>query len=549
MRRNGVGDVSRALGGGCGTEDAAKNNQLVRPSQSTNRQMKTQLATMMLIGMNTLLPAVHAQTQPADNGSVSDPGMPVVVEVTADEVLPLVQFEGAPLVDVIRTLARQAGLNVIFDPQVLAMAEAPEGKAAYPPVSIRLENVTAQNVLEAVLNNNNLRLERDPKTKISRVTIKDPAAAEPLTLKVYQLKYSNPSNLVSVLKPTFATPRSQAIPDARTSQLIVLATEKEMIEIDGLIEKLDTATKQVLIEARILETLKNPSTIKGVNWAGTFQAQNVTMGNNAFASETGSGGGGSSSTSENNPLTPGGTPGLMGFLRSGYVHPVAHLNADGAQAVFSFFNEDSESEVIATPRAVTTDNSPATLQVTRAVPIYQVTQGGTQSGPTVNITYTNLGTILEVTPRISANSNIFLKVVPEVSNIDGQDSQVIIGEVTTANIFAVRKVTTQVLIPSGNTLVLGGLMSDNVQKQRTKVPILGDLPGMKYIFGSSAKDRRKSNLLIFVTPTIVQEDDYQPTETDFLKRKPPVDQADGEIAPFDKPWDGVEPYDWTKPVY
>ena len=515
--------------------------------------MKTQLATMMLIGMNTLFLAFQAQTQPVANGPVSDQGTPGFADAAAHEVLPLVQFEEAPLVDVIKTLARQAGLNVIFDPQVLAIAEGPDGKATYPPVSIRLENVTAQNVLEAVLNNNNLRLERDPKTKISRVTIKDPAAAEPLTLKVYQLKYSNPSNLVSVLKPTFATPRSQAIPDARTSQLIVLATEKEMIEIDGLIEKLDTATKQVLIEARILETLRNPSSVKGVNWAGTFQAQNIVMGNNAFASEEGgtggSSGGGSGATSQNDPLTPSGTPGLVGFLRSGYVSPVAHLNADGARAVFSFFNQDTESEVIATPRAVTTDNSPATLQVTRAVPIYQVTQGGTQTGPTVNITYTNLGTILEVTPRISANSNIFLKVVPEVSNIDGVDSQVLVGEVTTANIFAVRKVTTQVLIPSGNTLVLGGLMSDNTQKQRTKVPILGDLPGMKYVFGSSSKDRRKSNLLIFVTPTIVQDEDFQPTQTDFLQRKPPADQADGEIAPFDKPWDGVEPYDWTKPVY
>lgn len=503
---------------------------------------------MMLIGLNALFLAVHAQNQPVDNGPVSDQGT-LAVETASDEVLPLVQFEEAPLVDVIKTLARQAGLNVIFDPQVLAAAEAPEGKAIYPPVSIRLENVTAQNVLEAVLNNNNLRLDRDPKTKISRVTIKDPAAAEPLVLKVYQLKYSNPSNLVTVLKPTFATPRSQAIPDSRTSQLIVLATENEMIEIDGLIEKLDTATKQVLIEARILETLKNPSTIKGVNWAGTFQAQNIVMGNNAFASEGGGGGGGGGSTSENDPLTPGGTPSFMGFLRSGYVHPVAHLNADGARAVFSFFNQDSESEVIATPRAVTTDNSPATLQVTRAIPIYQVTQGGTQTGPTVNITYTNLGTILEVTPRISANSNIFLKVVPEVSNVDSVDSQVIVGELTTANIFAVRKVTTQVLIPSGNTLVLGGLMSDNTQKERSKVPILGDIPGMKYVFGHTSKDRRKSNLLIFVTPTIVEEEDFQPTETDFLQRKPPVDQADGEIAPFDKPWDGVEPYDWTKPVY
>jgi type II secretory pathway component GspD/PulD (secretin) len=512
--------------------------------------MKTQLATTMLIGLNVLFLAVHAQTQPVADGPVSDQGTTAATEMASEEVLPLVQFEGAPLIDVIKTLARQAGLNVIFDPQVLAIAEGPEGKATYPDVSIRLENVTAQNVLEAVLNNNNLRLERDPKTKISRVTVKDPAAAVPLVLKVYQLKYSNPSNLVTVLKPTLET-RSQAIPDARTSQLIVLATEREMIEIDNLIEKLDTATKQVLIEARILETLKNPSTIKGVNWAGTFQAQNIVAGNNAFASseDGGGGAGGGGAESQNSPLTPGGTPSFVGFLRSGYVAPVAHLNADGARAVFSFFNQDSESEVIATPRAVTTDNSPAVLQVTRAVPIYQVTQGGTQTGPTVNITYTNLGTILEVTPRISANSNIFLKVVPEVSNIDSVDRQVIVGEVTTANIFAVRKVTTQVLIPSGNTLVLGGLMSDNTQRDRTKVPILGDLPGMKYVFGSSSKNRRKSNLLIFVTPTIVQDEDFQPTQSDFLQRKAPADRPDGEIAPYDKPWDGVEPYDWTKPVY
>jgi len=505
---------------------------------------------MMLIGLNALFLAFHAQTQPVANGSVSDQGTPAIAEASSDEILPLVQFEGAPLVDVIKTLARQAGLNVIFDPQVLAAADGPEGRAIYPPVSIRLENVTAQNVLEAVLNNNNLSLQRDPRTRISRVTVKDPAAADPLTLKVYQLKYSSPSNLVTVLRPTFTTTRSQAIPDARTSQLIVLATEKEMIEIDSLIDKLDTATKQVLIEARILETLKNPSTIKGVNWAGTFQAQNIVMGNNSFASaDSGNGGGGQGQESQNPPLTPGGTPSFVGFLRSGYMAPVAHLNADGARAVFSFFNQDTESEVIATPRAVTTDNSPAVLQVTRAVPIYQVTQGGTQTGPTVNITYTNLGTILEVTPRISANSNIFLKVVPEVSNIDSVDSQVLVGEVTTANIFAVRKVTTQVLIPSGNTLVLGGLMSDNTQKQRSKVPILGDIPGMKYVFGHTSKDRRKSNLLIFVTPTIVEDQDFQPTQTDFLQRKPPVDQADGEIAPYDKPWDGVEPYDWTKPVY
>jgi len=87
-------------------------------------------------------------------------------------ILPLVQFENAPLVDVIKTLARQANLNVIIDPQVTAADQT--GKSVYAPVSIRLENVTALNVLEAVLNNNNLRLERDPTTKVSRVAFNDP---------------------------------------------------------------------------------------------------------------------------------------------------------------------------------------------------------------------------------------------------------------------------------------------------------------------------------------------------------------------------------------
>jgi general secretion pathway protein D len=341
------------------------------------------------------------------------------------------------------------------------------------------------------------------------------------------------------------------IPDARTSQLIVLATEKELVEVDNLIDRLDTITKQVLIEARILETFRNPSSIKGVNWAGTFQAQNITAGNNAFGSAEGGGssGGGGGSQSVNDPLTSGGTPSFMGFLRSGYQHPVAHLNADGARAVFSFFNEDSESEVIATPRAVTTDNSPATLQVTRAIPIYRVTQGGTQTGPTVDITYTNLGTILEVTPRISADNNIFLSVVPEVSDVESRDTQVIFGETVTANIFKVRRVTTQVLIPSGNTLVLGGLMSDNTAQQRTKVPLLGDLPGLKYVFGSRSKMRDKSNLLIFVTPTIVEDEDYQPTETGFLRQPVPVDRPFEDMGSFSRPWDGTEPYDWAAPVY
>jgi type II secretory pathway component GspD/PulD (secretin) len=92
-------------------------------------------------------------------------------------------------------------------------------------------------------------------------------------------------------------------------------------------------------------------------------------------------------------------------------------------------------------------------------------------------------------------------------------------------------------------------MSDTQTKERTKVPILGDLPGMKYVFGSSSKSRRKANLLIFVTPTIVEDQDYQPTETDFLRQPLPLEAPANDVGSFSKAWDGAEPYDWSKPVY
>jgi general secretion pathway protein D len=157
--------------------------------------------------------------------------------------------------------------------------------------------------------------------------------------------------------------------------------------------------------------------------------------------------------------------------------------------------------------------------------------------------------LLEVTPRISAENNIALTVQPEVSDIAGVDSQTLDGATYTANIFSIRRIKTQVLIPSGNTLVLGGLLSDDARKRKTKVPLLGDLPGMKNIFGSTSKSRRKGNLLIFVTPTVVEDEDYQPAATQFLKQRMPADGSPTDLGTFDGPWDGVEPYDWGKPIY
>jgi general secretion pathway protein D len=188
------------------------------------------------------------------------------------------------------------------------------------------------------------------------------------------------------------------------------------------------------------------------------------------------------------------------------------------------------------------DNQQAQLSITRAFPIFKITPGSANSPAGAEITYTNLGTILQVTPHIAANSNISLRVIPEVSDIAAVDHQIVNGVENTANIYAIRRMETHVMIPSGNTLVLGGLISDRSQQAMNKVPVLGDTPGIGYFFRKSSKSRDKSNLIVFITPSIVQDYDFQVASTDFLQTKQP-----DRPEPKDSFWDSAKPHDWTKP--
>jgi len=443
-----------------------------------------------------------------------------------DEPVPLIVIDDVPLTDAIRNLARQAGLNFQFDPRISASNQ--------PNVSIRFENVSATEALNAVLDNYNYTLVKDSKSKIARITIKDPKAEEPLVSKIVQLRYADASNLVAVVKSTL-TPRSSVLADPRTAKLIVTTTDKEMDKAVELINLLDSPTKQVLIEARLLETSRNPTTVKGIDWAGTFEAQKLAFGNNLAQSQP--------NDALNNSLTTV-KPKVLVDTAKGFNPATAFLDVDGLNAVLSFFNKDTETEVVATPRAVMLDNQTATLSVTRAFPIFQVTPGSANSPAGASIQYTNLGTILTVTPRIASDNHITLRVVPEVSNIDSKDQQVLNGAVNTANIYAIRRMDTSVTIPSGNTLVMGGLINDTKSKSYSKVPLLGDIPGLQKVFGKESKSRNKNNLLIFLTPTIVEDADFQVTSTgrDFMQTRL-AERPEGK----ERAIDSARPYDWSKP--
>jgi general secretion pathway protein D len=390
---------------------------------------------------------------------------------------------------------------------------------------------------------------------------RDPNAKPPLVTELFQLQYGT-TNVVPILTGTFADPaRSKVLANERANQLIVVATAAEMENVRKLVELLDVQPKQVLIQARLIETSMNPRSVRGIDWSGTLEQQNFGFGN-GITTGTGTTSIPGASTTTTTTLPGGrtvtqattapatetlslvhelGLGGITANTFNGWNPALGILNADGVRGVLSFLARDSSTEVIADPSAVTLDNQTARLEVIRAFPVFTQNPGSAQVPSTTTLSYTNVGTILIVTPRIAGETNVHLRVTPEVSNIDGQNSQVINGQNNLANVYASRRIETQVMIPTGNTLVMGGLVSDTTTKDWSKVPLLGDTPGFGLLFRRDSKTRSKQNLLIFVTPTIVRDYDYQYTPTTFLRSSPEPQAVEKEsILDTGKPksWSG-----------
>ena len=200
--------------------------------------------------------------------------------------------------------------------------------------------------------------------------------------------------------------------------------------------------------------------------------------------------------------------------------------------------------MISSPRTVTLDNETASIEVGTLYPIVNTTAGTANTTGGSQITYSNLTVSLKVTPRISANNYVRLQVTPRVIRLGDKVASVVGGVANAVDSFQTREILTSVLIPSGNTLVMGGLISDEVHNGNTKVPLLGDLPWVGLLFRSDTKSRTKSNMLVFLTPTIVEDEDFQPTKSNFLKAKVPVKDTveDGDWSA----WDSGKPKDWSK---
>ena len=402
------------------------------------------------------------------------------------------EFQGDDVGQVLRLLARQAKVNMV-------VSDAVQGT-----VTMRLEDVTALQAIAIIVKAKGLFMDR-----IDNVYyIKTPAekTAEPTESDSYQFSYARAKDVSPLVASQLASHDPPQI-DERTNTLFFRETRSNIDNIRKMLVQIDKPTKQVMIEARLVEVSADPVQAYGINWAGTVgsasQPKTYAYGNPIPA--------GSPRPGDNVP-TGGlalGDPNNNNFLGSlGHLIPgqFAILSAPQYSATMTLLNEDSDAEFLANPRIVTADNQQAKIEVIRNQPVPQLNfNEQTATAVFGGFQDKTFGNTLIVRPSINKDNYITLSVKPEISNKVTDFHFIFNGADVTSPIIDKRSLDSNVLIKSGDTLALGGLISDQVSKSRTKVPVLGDIPVLGYAFQSHDNERHKRNLLIFVTPSIIDQ--------------------------------------------
>ncbi|MCT7943213.1 type II secretion system secretin GspD [Shewanella holmiensis] len=297
-----------------------------------------------------------------------------------------------------------------------------------------------------------------------------------------------------------------------TNALVISAEPDQLRTIENVISQLDIRRAQVLVEAIIVEVSEGDDVGFGIQWAteagGGTQFNNLgpTIGEigagvwnarDQKASQTCSGAG-DNQTCTDNPDTPGDITLLAQAL--GKVNGMAWGVAMGDfGALIQAVSSDTNSNVLATPSITTLDNQEASFIVGDEVPILTGSQNSSNgnSNPFQTVERKEVGVKLKVVPQINEGSSVKLTIEQEVSGINGKTGV----DVT----FATRRLTTTVMADSGQIVVLGGLINEEVQESVQKVPFLGDIPVIGHLFKSSSSGKKKKNLMIFIKPTIIRD--------------------------------------------
>ena len=347
----------------------------------------------------------------------------------------------------------------------------------------------------------------------------DSATGSNSNLKVIYLKYAQAEDIKQILDEVALTlekeinssdsslKKSTTISFHNDTNALVISAQPDIMKsLEGVIAQLDIRRAQVLVEALIVEISDNLAQELGVQFLFTGDGENAPVVNQRFGTPSpdlvatvGSEVIEDSSISST-MRTRAGTS-LLGM--EGLSVGVARYRADGNSfaTILSMIGKDADSNVLSTPSIMTMDNEQSSIVVGQEIPITTgETLSSTNNNPFRSIQRQEVGIKLQVRPQINEGNAVKMHINQEVSSIFGP-----LGDMSTDLITNKRQIETTVLVEDGDTIVLGGLIDDDVQESVKKVPLLGDIPLLGRIFQSSSTSRTKRNLMVFLKPTIVRD--------------------------------------------
>jgi general secretion pathway protein D len=319
--------------------------------------------------------------------------------------------------------------------------------------------------------------------------------------------------------------------DENTNALIITAPPAEMKTLQSVIRKIDIRRTQVLIEAIIAEVSTSKGAELGVQWRSTDINDTDQKGAIGGTNFGGTAGGGINVLSSPDALTSLG--GLSG-LNIGYMNGTTTILGKeilNLGALVTALASNGDSNILSTPSLVTLDNEEAKIVVGANVPFatgsYTSTGSTNPENPFTTYERQDVGLKLKVTPQINEGYTIRLDIEHEISSLSSATNDTNIGLQTTKT----RSIQTSVMVENGHILVLGGLISDDVQEIVQKVPILGSIPLLGWLFRYTKTTHNKQNLMVFLRPTILRDQNTSSRITfdkyDFMRRRQEEFNEDG----------------------
>jgi len=410
-------------------------------------------------------------------------------------------FVDADLKFVLRLLAKQNNLNIIATDDI-------EGS-----VTVSFDHVTLKGALEAILAANGYDYVMHENIII--VKRRDTEMPGDVETKIYDLKFISADDAksalqnvitdgrghVEVFKRTYPNTKSGGNSDAQTGANVIVVTDipSNFPHIEKVLHDLDKPVPQIMIAVKFIETRLEHNDAMGINW--TVKAR--LSGGPSTASRLANAAGSSSNLGTGTSL--GGSQSQnLGFPMFGQVSnlDVATLSLQEFQAVLEMLFTNGNSKLLSDPRITTLDNQPANIEVGTTIPVLVPQTQGSGNAlvaiPQETFQDINVSISLNCVPHVNVERYITMVVEPLVEAITGYT-----GPDQDRPIVASRSAKTQVMVQDGETIAIGGLIKEDKFETMKKIPILGDIPLIGYLFKHKSNQLEKTDLLIFITPHIV----------------------------------------------